>query len=69
MDLETKLSWAYGFALLVGVLALSAAFGLGKVDEAHSYGLHELLLIIGVLATNWSAGKFGGGRKEQPKND
>lgn len=60
MDLETKLSWAYGFLLLVGILGLAGAFGIGHVEEKSSYGLHELLLVLGLLAANWSADKFRG---------
>lgn len=63
MDLETKLSWAYGFLLLVGILGLAAAFGLGHVEEKSSYGLHELMLILGLLAANWSGEKFRKGNK------
>lgn len=56
---DQKWSWIYGYLLLVAIIVLAAAMALGKVVEATSYGLHEVLLILGLLAANWSNGMFG----------
>jgi hypothetical protein len=52
--------WVYGYALLVSVVGLGAALAFGSIKQDTSYGLHEVLLILGVLATTWSNGMFGG---------
>jgi len=41
----------FAFAVLGIVGRLAFAIALGSVDEVHSYGLHELLLILTVMAT------------------
>ncbi len=55
--------WIFGFCLLFAIVALAFVLALGKVDEATSYGLHEILLILTVIATKWCDDVFGGRAK------
>ena len=56
--------WIFGFCLLFCVTAFGVALALGKVVEATSYGLHEILLILGLLAAQWANGMFGKSDKD-----
>jgi hypothetical protein len=61
--------WIFGYCLLLIIAGLAAAIALGRVEEKTSYGLHELLLILGLIASQFCQGMFGGkpDDKDPPK--
>jgi hypothetical protein len=61
--------WIFGFGLLAAVVALGFAFAFGKIVENTSYGLHEVLLILGLLAAQWANGMFGTSDRDGKKPD
>jgi hypothetical protein len=46
---DPRMIFAFSVLALVGILAFALA--LGKVEEATSYGLHEVLLLLTVMGT------------------
>lgn len=55
MDSVDKLKMLFGLLLLLSLVALAVAFGLGKVEEKTSYGLMPIITTLSTLA-----GLFGG---------
>jgi hypothetical protein len=55
MDSVDKLKMLFGLLLLLSLVALAVAFGLGKVEEKDSYGLMPIITTLSTLA-----GLFGG---------
>ena len=55
--------WIYGYLLLLAIVGFGVCLALGKVEEKTSYGLHEILLILGLLASQWSNGTWGKPKK------
>jgi hypothetical protein len=47
---ERQLDSLYDFTLLLGLFSCVAMLGLGHVEPNTSYGLREIIAIIGVLA-------------------
>ena len=50
-----RLKMLFGLLLLLSLVALAVAFGLGKVEEKTSYGLMPIITTLSTLA-----GLFGG---------
>lgn len=44
----------YGYVLTGVIVTLGLSLGLGKVEEKTSFGLRELILILGMLASQWA---------------
>lgn len=57
---QWKMIW--GFILIVGILSLTARIALGKVEQATSYGLDNIIGILAVLAGQWANWAFGESR-------
>ncbi len=57
---QWKMAW--GFLLLFGILTLCARIALGKVEQATSHGLTEIIGILAVLAGQWANWAFGESR-------
>jgi hypothetical protein len=51
--LKIILSFGVAFVLVIGILVLIATVALGKVEEATSAGLKELLHTLEILASVW----------------
>ena len=63
-DRSDTLRMVFGFCLLGIIAALIAAIGLGHVEEKTSYGLHELLLLLGLMGSQFCNWAFGGTRNK-----
>jgi hypothetical protein len=55
MDPVDKLKMLFGLLLLISLVTLAVAFGLGRVEEKTSYGLMPIITTLSTLA-----GLFGG---------
>lgn len=62
-DYRIKLWFGYMLVAVVAVLAGLVAWG--KVDEKTSFGLRELILILGMLASMWAQWAFSGTREKK----
>ena len=63
---DDRLKLLYGYVLTGVIVTLGLALGLGKVEEKSSFGLRELILILGMLASQWAQWAFAGSRGKQP---
>jgi hypothetical protein len=52
-------------ALIVGLVAMGLAFGLGRVSQETSYGLTDVIGVLGVIA----GGRFMGRRQSAKEAD
>lgn len=48
---DDRLKMIFGYVLVGVIVTLGLALGLGKVEEKTSFGLRELILILGMLAS------------------
>jgi hypothetical protein len=55
MNPVDRLKMIFGLVLLVSLVGLAVAFGLGKIEEKTSYGLMPIITTLSTLA-----GLFGG---------
>jgi hypothetical protein len=55
----------FGYLLLIGVMLLARGIGLNQVTEQSSFGLREIILILGMLASNWSSWAFFSNRQSK----
>lgn len=62
---DDRLKLLYGYVLTAVIVTLGLALGLGKVEEKTSFGLRELILILGMLASQWAQWAFSGSRGKQ----
>jgi hypothetical protein len=53
----------FGFCLLLIIGFLIRGIAVNNVDERTSFGLRELILIIGMISTNFSQWAFGSRRE------
>lgn len=53
---ELKMAWGYLYLLIVGFLIGRIAFGM--VEQATSYGLTEMIAVIGPLGGMWAQWAF-----------
>lgn len=60
-----RLKMVFGFCLLVMLSGLAAAIALGKVEEKTSYGLPQIITVIGVIAGGFANWAFGNTRDKQ----
>lgn len=63
---DDRLKMIFGYVLVAVIVTLGLALGLGKVEEKTSFGLRELILILGMLASQWAQWAFSGSRGKQP---
>ena len=61
---DERLKIVFGFIMLLGVLVIIVLFGLGKVHEESSYGLRELITILGVLGGGFAVWAFNSAPKQ-----
>ena len=64
---EFKLKMLFGFTLLAGLLGLTAAIALGKIEEKTSYGLQQIIVLLSVLCggfAQWAFGKSSGSKDD-----
>lgn len=63
---DDRLKMIFGFCLLVMLSALAGIIGLAHVEEKTSFGLREIITIIGVIAGGFAGWAFGSsGNKEK----
>lgn len=49
---------AFAFTLVIGLFIMGGAIAVFKVEEASSYGLHDILHTFEILATGFSVWAF-----------
>lgn len=53
-----QLKMAFAFTLVIGLFIMGGAIAVFKVEEASSYGLHDILHTFEILATGFSVWAF-----------
>lgn len=60
-----KWKMIFGSVLLMALVLLAAAIALGKVTEQESFGLVQILTILGILGAKFADWAFGGGKGDK----